>query len=319
VDLVDIVTYKELRDARLIEDACRIHNRAFPYDNVECDIYKSFLLDDENLSEELILFAIDKKGIARGFLAGVEIVKEPSEAVNSFKEYIWIKDLALDNTISSEEWSDIFSKLLLKFYEIAKQFGKRYIVLYAYAPYYFMPGINILYEDYIEVFEQHGFKKREDTVSYEVNLAEFYYPNRVKRIENMLTSEGIVFRIGREEEAQYISEWVGKTFNNPFWRLETLYSFKNKPPTIWIAEQGSNIIGFAVYLRMKRSEFGPTGVDPNRRRHGVGTVLLFKSLYDLKQMGFRYAVIQWTSHLFFYTQIPGIEKIKHYLIMVKPI
>lgn len=315
--MINIVTYRELKDAEAVEYSCRIHNVAFPYDSVECNIYKSFIVDDENFNEEFTLFAIDRENRIRGFLIGVEISKEPREAVNNFREYIWIKDLAIDPTLPSDEWRKVFTELLSSFEEIVKRYGKKHVVLYAYAPYYFMPGINILYEDYVEMFEVYGFKKREDSVNYEVNLSEFYYPDRVRKIENTLVSEGILFRKGRNGEAPYVSEWVGKTFNSPFWRLETEYSFRSKPPTIWIAEQGGELIGFAVYLRMKRNEFGPIGVDPNRRRHGVGTVLLFKALYDLKQLGFRYAVIPWTSHLFFYTQVPGIARIKHYYIMTK--
>ncbi|MCS7110684.1 MAG: GNAT family N-acetyltransferase [Ignisphaera sp.] len=314
-----MITYKEEKDVRLIDQSCRLHNTAFPYDCVECNIYTSFTLNDENFDQELNLFAVDEENRVRGFLLGVEIVKEPKEAVEKFKEYIWIKDLAIDPTLPPDTWRAVFMNLLSIFEEMVKKRGKKCIVLHAYAPYYFMPGINILYENYVEVFELYGFRKQEDTVSYEVNLAEFYYPSRVRKIEQTLLSEGITFRRGREEEAVLISEWVGKTFNNPFWRLEVLHSFDSKPPTIWIADQSGDTIGFAVYLRMKRNEFGPTGVDPSKRRRGVGTILLFKALYDLKQLGFRYAVIPWTSHLFFYTQVPGVCRVKHYHIMVKTI
>lgn len=317
--MIRVVTYKELRGVEYLDYACELHNVAFPYDNVECRVFRSFILDDANFDEELMLFAIDDKDSVRGFLAGVEIVKEPAEAVDKFRDSIWVKNLVADPGFSGVEWRNVLSKLLREFEEIARGRGKRNVILYAYPPYYFMPGINILYEDYLELFESHGYVKKEETVNYEVDLAQFYYPRRVARIENRLVSEGIVFRRGREEEAEKVSRWIGKTFDSPFWRLESLYAFKNSPPTIWLAEQGGEFIGFSVYLRMGRNEFGPIGVDPNRRRSGVGTVLLFKALHNLKQLGFRYAVIPWTSHLFFYSQVPGVEKVKHYYIMVKSI
>jgi GNAT superfamily N-acetyltransferase len=312
-----VVTYKDVKDPRYFTDACKIHNKAFPFDNVECNIFNMFILDDVNLDEELIIFALDSLGKVRGFLVGVEIVKEPKEAIDRFRDVIWVKDLAIDSDLPLDDWRKIIDTLLREFEGIARYRGKKGIVLYAYPPYYFMPGINIMYEDYLEFFEIRGYYKKEETVNYEVNLSQFFYSRRVAKLENKLVSEGIVFRKGREEEAETISQWVGKTFESPFWRIESLYAFKNKPPTIWIAEQGNELIGFSVYLRMGRNEFGPIGVDPKKRRHGVGTVLLFKALNDLKQLGFRYAVIPWTSHLFFYTQVPGIERIKHYYIMVK--
>jgi GNAT superfamily N-acetyltransferase len=312
-----IVVYKDVKDLEYLVDACRIHNRAFPFDNVECDIFNSFIFNDVNLDEELILLILDSFGKVRGFIVGVEIVREPSEAIDKFKDVIWVKDLAIDSNLSQDDWRNIFNTLLKEFENIARERSKKGIVLYAYPPYYFMPGINVLYEDYIEIFEIHNYYKKEETVNYEINLSQFFYPKRVLKLENKLISEGIIFRKGRDEEAEIVSQWVGKTFESPFWRIESLYAFRNKPPTIWITEQGSELIGFSVYLRMGRNEFGPIGVDPKKRRHGVGTVLLFKALNDLKELGFRYAVIPWTSHLFFYTQVPGIEKIKHYYIMVK--
>ncbi|MEL9941169.1 MAG: GNAT family N-acetyltransferase [Ignisphaera sp.] len=155
-------------------------------------------------------------------------------------------------------------------------------------------------------------------MSYEVDLERFYYPRRVLKIENDLTSQGFLIRKAREDEAEKVGKWVGEKFS-PIWRLEALYAFRCKPPSIWLAEQNNELAGFAVYRRMGRNEFGPVGVDPNKRRLGIGTVLLFKSLYELKQLGFRFVVIPWTSHLFYYTQVPGIAKIKHYYIMAKSI
>ena len=316
IPLVKIIVFRDLREGSYLEEACRIHNKAFPFDNVECNIFNSFILSDPNLSEELMLFALDDSNVVKGFLFGVEMVKEPREAIETYKDIIWVKDLAIDPQLSRDEWLNVISSLLSVFEGVARERGKKFVSLYAYAPYYFMPGINILYEDYLEFFEGRGYFKKEENVNYEVNLAHYFYPRRVSRLENRLTSEGIVFRRGREEEAETISSWAGKIFS-PFWRLELLYAYRNKPPTIWVAEKGGEILGFAVYLRMGRNEFGPIGVDPNKRKQGIGTILLFKSLNNLKEAGFRYAVIPWTSHLYFYTQVPGVERIKHYYVMTK--
>ena len=315
--LIKIYTYRDLRDLDYLDSACRIHNISFPYDNVECEIFRSFVLGDENLSEEAIYFAISENRVL-GFLIGVEISREPVEAIDKYRDTIFVKDLAADPRISTDDWRRVLVTMLREFEELAKSRGKKAMILYAYAPYYFMPGINIFYEDYLELFESLGYSKKSETVSYEINLERFYYLRRVSRIEDKLRSDGVVFRRAEGNEAERVSKWVGERFG-PFWRLESLYAFRHKPPSIWVAEQSGELVGFSVYLRMGRNEFGPIGVDPGKRGSGIGTVLMFKSLYDLKQLGYRYAVIPWTSHLFFYTQVPGIERIKHYYIMSKTI
>ncbi|MEZ0289489.1 MAG: GNAT family N-acetyltransferase, partial [Sulfolobales archaeon] len=317
--MIRVLTYRDLRDSRYIDEACEIHNTSFRYDIVECSIFRSFVLEDPNLEEDLIFLALDERDRVVGFVIGVEIVREPRESLERFRDRVWIKDLAVDPGMSLEEKRDVLERLLLEFESEARRRDKKSVTLYAYAPYYFTPGLNILYEDYLMLLERQGFSRQRETVSYEIDLSEFYYPERVSAIENRLSSEKIIFRLGREEEAERVSEWVGRVFNSSFWRLETLYSFKNKPPTIWIAELDREVIGFSVYMRMNRNEVGPIGVDPSKRRHGVGTVLLFKSLEKMRRLGFRYAVIPWTDHLFFYTQIPGVARVKHYYIMSKNI
>ncbi|RLE79878.1 MAG: N-acetyltransferase, partial [Thermoprotei archaeon] len=62
---------------------------------------------------------------------------------------------------------------------------------------------------------------------------------------------------------------------------------------------------------------GPIGVDSAVRGRGIGTVLLYKSLESLRVRGYRYIVIPWTGHLFFYTQLPGVKSIRHYWILEK--
>jgi len=63
--------------------------------------------------------------------------------------------------------------------------------------------------------------------------------------------------------------------------------------------------------------FGPIGVLEAHRKKGLGTVLLFKTLFSMREEGQRLAVIPWTGHLFFYSQVPGIKGIRHYWTMRK--
>ena len=75
--------------------------------NVERNIFNLFILSDPNLSEELMLSALDDPDVVKEFL-----------------------------------------------------FGVKFVSLYAYAPYYFMPGINILYDDYLEFLRVEGILRR---------------------------------------------------------------------------------------------------------------------------------------------------------------
>ncbi len=54
-----------------------------------------------------------------------------------------------------------------------------------------------------------------------------------------------------------------------------------------------------------------------KRKMGLGSVLLFKTLDSMKKLGISRAIIPWTGHLFFYSQVPGIVGIRHYWVMEK--
>ena len=77
------------------------------------------------------------------------------------------------------------------------------------------------------------------------------------------------------------------------------------------------MIGFSTHGALNRDWFGPIGVDEKRRKSGVGSVLLFESRRLMRLNGVGEAVIPWTGHLFFYTQVPDIRGIRHYHIMSK--
>lgn len=310
-----ISTYLELRDKNIFLEMCRIHNKAFTYDTVDTYSFLNFVTKDPNAREDLIYVAIDGKGHVLGFLVGVDISKEPIEAVENSRDTIWVKDFAVDPDLDRDLLKNIQLDLMKFFLNSLDGLGKKKVILYAYAPFYFMPGVNVLYEDYIEFFEELGFKKISENVNYEVDLTQFYYPRRIMKIEEAIRSKGITIRRGSESDEEAIVKWVKEAFGNPFWGVETLYAFRNNPPSILLAETNNEFIGFAVYNRMGRNEFGPIGVDEKFRGLGIGSVLLFRALSEMKLAGHRYSVVTWTTHLFFYTQVPGITRIKHYLIM----
>ncbi|MEM3974982.1 MAG: hypothetical protein QW320_11495, partial [Ignisphaera sp.] len=78
--MIRLYTYRDLRDAVYLEAACKLHNISFPYDNVDCETFASFILSDPNFDEDITYFAVGDGDRVLGFLAGVEVVKEPREA-----------------------------------------------------------------------------------------------------------------------------------------------------------------------------------------------------------------------------------------------
>ena len=110
-------------------------------------------------------------------------------------------------------------------------------------------------------------------------------------------------------------EWIKNKFS-PYWAFEAEVAVREEHGGLWISyDNNDNIIGFSVYGALEPNWFGPIGVDEKFRHLGIGSILLFKALNSLRLNGVRYAIIPWTQHLFFYSQIPGIIGIRHYYFL----
>ena len=76
-------------------------------------------------------------------------------------------------------------------------------------------------------------------------------------------------------------------------------------------------MGFSVFGALEYHWFGPIGVLEEKRKQGLGSALLFRTLESMKGLGLPRAIIPWTGHLFFYSQVPGIVGLRHYWMMAK--
>ena len=83
------------------------------------------------------------------------------------------------------------------------------------------------------------------------------------------------------------------------------------PPTLFVAQRGDTIVGFACYDTTAKGFFGPTGVDETERGKGIGEALLMLTLRALRESGYGYAIIGDPGPVGFYKrrldafEIPG--------------
>ncbi|MDY6900527.1 MAG: GNAT family N-acetyltransferase [Cyanobacteriota bacterium] len=102
--------------------------------------------------------------------------------------------------------------------------------------------------------------------------------------------QDITIRRAIAPEKTTILAWVEKQFNTR-WMSECDVSFKNSPPSCWIAVENQQIIGFACYECTCKNFFGPIGIGEAARGRKVGKALLLACLNDMKVQGYGYAII----------------------------
>ena len=307
-----------LEDKPEIEDRIRVFlNRVLDYDFITRDTFDRVVRSDPNREPNLELVAMDNEDII-AVLLGVRRRVSPKEMVDVQREIAWIKVLAFDK--SYPNINDVVIKLFKEYLERLKRYQIKQIRYADFASWYFFPGVDIRYERLYNLLLKLGFKKTSYVIDYELDLKAFRIPHRVSQAKENLRRENIIIRKAVWKEKERIINWVKDTFS-PCWGYEVSCGFKDPDNiTIWVATKNDKIVGFSAYSVLDKNWFGPVGVDLDFRGKGIGSVLLFEALRSLREEGYRYVTIPWTSHIFYYTQLSKyIIGIKHYVQMQKEI
>ena len=78
---------------------------------------------------------------------------------------------------------------------------------------------------------------------------------------------------------------------------------------VFLAEEGGEIIGFACFDMEKKGMFGPMGTSRRKRLSSAGKELLHRSLLDMAERGYAYAVIEQAGPIEFYEKTVGAKLI----------
>ena len=108
--------------------------------------------------------------------------------------------------------------------------------------------------------------------------------------------------IGSEHTA--IVAWVEGHFSAG-WASEAQVALANRPVSLWIAVQNTELLGFACYDATALGFFGPIGVVAAARGKGLGAALLRACLQDMRAAGYGYAVAGGVGAPEFFRRVAG--------------
>ncbi|MGE4287252.1 MAG: GNAT family N-acetyltransferase [Salinivirgaceae bacterium] len=164
---------------------------------------------------------------------------------------------------------------------------------------YFMPGIDPRYTPAVCFAEKMGFKKTGDTINMKVDLLATDWDASEKIAE--LQKESIEIKRAtlsdKEELFNFISDdWM-------LWQNELEMAYRFAKPAIFIARHNGHIKAFSAYDGNNQGTgwFGPMGTHRDLRGNGVGSVLLYLCLTDMKLQGHSIATIPWVAPIAFYS------------------
>lgn len=164
---------------------------------------------------------------------------------------------------------------------------------------YFMPGIDPFYTKTVVFAERNGFIRNGDTSNLESDLSQNW---DTEQEESDLKKIDCFCKRATDEDYPELLAWILREF--PLWEFELVQALNQNPSAVHLAYFQNELIAFAAHSSNNSSLawFGPMGTSIKSRGKGVGAVLLKRCLQDLKNLGFKKAVIPWVGPIPFYSK-----------------
>lgn len=168
---------------------------------------------------------------------------------------------------------------------------------------YFAPGVDPRYTPALAWLEAAGFERFKDCVNMRASLAREF---ATVDDESRMRADGITVRRAQRSDGALLDDFFADNFG-PDWRYEVSLAFEIDPPALHLAIEENQLIAFAAHSTQNREWgfFGPMGTTPACRGRGVGRVLLWRCLNDLRAAGHASAVIPWVGPVSFYADAAG--------------
>lgn len=288
-----MVNYRTYRDSDF-EQVLLLLNNNKKFDHLSKNLLHEKLYQDPGWDVETTLVAEDNGNII-GFLQGVtRMIRD--------EKYGYIKLIAVDESRHRE---GIGSKLYNKLEALFKASGFYRIRIYDVPLNYFMPGVDPRYTPAVCFALKHGFKHTGDACNMQVDLLSKNW--ELQEDIDKLKKQHIEICRAEERDKEELFNFISQEW--ALWQNELEMAFKTDPVSIFVARLNGEIKAFSAYNgnNVGTGWFGPMGTHADLRGKGMGSVLLYLCLNDLKAAGFTKATIPWVAPIGFYSHYANAE------------
>ncbi len=278
---------------RYLEEILELWNQCLPYDLINRERFETLITGDDNFRPELCRTAL-YEGTVAGFIWAVRR-RVPYLTRGLEESRGWINYVVVRPDFRR---IGVGTRLVRETEKRMAEHGVREITLCAYSPNYLTPGIDIRYESGIRFFEKLGYIYKDDAVSMQRSLWDYYLSDAAKKKIQSLKEEGIRIIPYEEKYKDGLFEFLGREFGAGWLRNAMLAVEKREAEeTVLICVDGQErILGFCMRkIDGNDARFGPIGVDESLRSKGLGGVLLDMMMEDMKKRAIYYLFFLWTG------------------------
>jgi predicted N-acetyltransferase YhbS len=240
---------------------------------------------------ELLLAARGEEGELVGLAAGVYPCRKEG-----------IGDVRWVGALPGPEWETVLRQLLDEMSMRLTARGAREIHLFATPPHYLRPGVDTRETGLIAALQGMGWGHSATHVNMTCDLDAWSSPG-----EGAIFGDVDGYRVRRADpgEREALRGLIEREWSVA-WRDAAMLGLSHKPVGVFVAEKGGELVGFSAYeVDQCLGSFGPTGVAPAHRGHGLGARLLWGCLDDLQKKRRKECQIGWVGPVGFYHRACG--------------
>jgi GNAT superfamily N-acetyltransferase len=268
---------------------------SLPHDPITPELFRAKVLLDANFDPEGAIVAVNEYNQVVGFTLAL-VRRLPMSGDDLEPENGWISTFFVHPRYRKQ---GIGTKMFQQAKSYINGKGRKHLFFASYAPNYFLPGIDEeLYPEGYKFLLKHGFVKLYSPVAMDLSLVGFTIPDEVKQLKQTRELEGFRFTHAEDRHLYNLIQFANTVFNPDWGRAIREGILQGLPmDQIFVIEKENQIVGFCLYGGYEgiSERFGPFGVDPSMQGKGLGKILLYQCLFEMRAKGLHGAWFLWTG------------------------
>ena len=293
-------------------DVLALWNLCLPRDEISLNTFRRKIILDSNFDAQGCFVATTDNKVV-GFLLGL-VRRFPYFDLGMESDRGWVTVFFIHPEMRLQ---GIASQMMERAERYFAKEGVREIHVSDYTPNYFIPGVDLdAYADAHSFLQSSGYKKVESVYSMGRPLVDFCIPDGMLERFSQLKEAGFSAKVFEPRHTLLLLEFLRKNYPGDLYRV-ALERLRENPECdeILVAMKGETIVGFSHFMD---EHFGPFGIDSAYAGRGLGPMLYYNTVEQMRKKGRHNLWLAWTSGRAkdFYHKV-GLKVLRRHEIMKK--